>query len=61
MGVGEKLKDIYYMGEEKWYAFWDKIDEHLPVYKIIDPIDNIIPSFALALIIVFLFVGLGLL
>ena len=55
MGVGEKLKDLYYMGEEKWYALWDKVDEHLPIYKIIDPIDNIIPSFALFLIVLFLF------
>ena len=54
MGIGEKLKDIYYLGEEKWYSFLDKADEHLPVYKIIDPIDNVIPSFALFLIIIFL-------
>jgi len=60
MGLGEKLKDIYYGGEEKWYGFWDKVDAHIPVYKIIDPIDNVIPSFALFLIIIFLillFVG----
>ncbi len=54
MGLGEKLKDIYYGGEEKWYGFWDKVDAHIPVYKIIDPIDNVIPSYALFLIIIFL-------
>lgn len=54
MGIGEKLKDIYYLGEEKWYAFWDKVDAHIPVYKAIDPIDNVVPSFALFLIIIFL-------
>jgi len=60
MGLGEKLKDIYYSGEEGWYGFWDKVDAHVPVYKIIDPIDNVIPSFALFLIVIFLillFVG----
>ena len=54
MGLGEKLKDIYYAGEEKWYNFWDKIDSHIPVYKIIDPIDSIVPSFALFLILIFI-------
>ncbi|MFA5930874.1 MAG: hypothetical protein WC821_01020 [archaeon] len=63
MGIGEKLKDIYYLGEEKWYAFWDKIDAHVPVYKVIDPVDNIVPSFALFLILIFLtllLLGMGL-
>jgi hypothetical protein len=54
MGLGEKLKDIYYLGEEKWYGFWDKVDEHIPIYGVIDPIDNVIPSFALFLILIFL-------
>ncbi|MFA6268412.1 MAG: hypothetical protein WC652_01235, partial [archaeon] len=54
MGVGEKLKDIYYLGEEKWYSFWDSVDSHIPVYKIIDPIDNFVPTFALFLIIIFI-------
>ncbi len=54
MGIGESLKGIYYSGEEKWYAFWDKVDAHIPVYKVIDPIDSVIPTFALFLIIIFL-------
>jgi len=54
MGLGEKLKDIYYVGEEKWYNFWDKVDSHIPIYKIIDPIDAIVPSFALFLILIFI-------
>lgn len=53
MGVGESLKGVYYSGEEKWYNFLDKVDEHIPVYKIIDPIDEIFPSFALFLILIF--------
>ena len=54
MGLGEKLKDIYYAGEEKWYNFWDKVDSHIPIYKVIDPIDAIVPSFALFLILIFI-------
>ena len=54
MGFGEKLKDIYYSGEEQWYNFWDKIDSHVPIYKLIDPIDAIVPSFALFLILIFI-------
>ncbi|MFA5741341.1 MAG: hypothetical protein WC874_00535, partial [Candidatus Izemoplasmatales bacterium] len=52
MGIGEKLKDIYYAGEEKWYSFLDKVDEHLPVYGIIDRIDSVVPSFALFLVLI---------
>jgi hypothetical protein len=54
MGIGEKLRDIYYTGEEKWYSFWDKVDSKIPIYKIIDPIDGIVPSFALFLILIFI-------
>ena len=54
MGFGNFLKDIYYLGEEKWYGFWDKVDAHFPVYKVIDKIDSVIPTFALFLIIIFL-------
>jgi len=54
MGIGQSLKGIYYSGEEKWYSFWDKVDAHIPVYKVIDPIDSIIPTFAIFLIIIFL-------
>ncbi|MCX6803866.1 MAG: hypothetical protein NTY48_04835 [Candidatus Diapherotrites archaeon] len=63
MGVGESLKGIYYSGEEKWYSLWDRVDGVLPVYKIIDPIDSAIPTFALFLIIIFLillFAGINL-
>ncbi|HNV01624.1 MAG TPA: hypothetical protein PKK60_04325, partial [archaeon] len=56
----EKLKELYYKGEEKWYAFWDKVNEHLPVYTIIDKVDAIVPSFVLFLILILfllLFIG----
>ena len=54
------LKELYYKGEEKWYAFWDKINEHLPVYKIIDKIDAIAPSFLLFLILLLFIILSGL-
>ena len=53
------IKEIYYSLEEKWYAVLDKIDAHLPIYKIIDPIDSIIPSFILFLVIVLLLIAFG--
>jgi hypothetical protein len=56
MGVGESLKEIYYSWEEKWYDLLDKIDTHLPIYKIIDPIDQVFPSFALFLILFFILI-----
>ena len=52
--ASEKLKDIYFSMEEKWYDTLDKIDEHIPIYKIVDPIDRVVPSFALFLILVFI-------
>ncbi|MFA5763527.1 MAG: hypothetical protein WC915_01815 [archaeon] len=50
MGLGQ----IYSNLEDKWYSTLDKLDSKIPVYKIIDPIDKIIPSFILfiALIII---------
>lgn len=56
MGFVDKIKDIYYAGEEKWYHFWDKVDSKIPVYKIIDPIDSIAPTFAIFLILLFILI-----
>ncbi|HPM86287.1 MAG TPA: carboxypeptidase-like regulatory domain-containing protein [archaeon] len=53
------LKDFYYSLEEKWYGFWDKIDTHIPVYKILDPIDAIIPSLILFLVLILLLLAFG--
>ncbi|MCX6799426.1 MAG: hypothetical protein NTW59_05025, partial [Candidatus Diapherotrites archaeon] len=44
------LKEIYLGLEDKWYALLDKIDEVVPVYKLVDPIDKVAPSFILFLI-----------
>jgi len=60
MGLGSSLKGIYYFFEDKWYDALDKIDEKVPVYKVIDPIDKVVPSFVLFLLLVlFIMVFLG--
>ena len=59
MGIKERLKDIYYAGEEKWYRFWDKIDTKIPVYKVIDKVDAVVPSFALFLVLLVILVIVG--
>ncbi|MFH1240169.1 MAG: hypothetical protein V1672_03035, partial [Candidatus Diapherotrites archaeon] len=48
------LNEIYSLMEDKWYGFLDKIDAHVPIYKVIDPIDKIVPSFILVLFIMLL-------
>ncbi|MFH1588862.1 MAG: carboxypeptidase-like regulatory domain-containing protein [Candidatus Diapherotrites archaeon] len=46
----DSIRGVYFSFEEKWYAFLDVLDaKKIPVYKIIDPIDKVIPSFALFL------------
>ena len=52
MGIGLKLKSAYYFLEDKWYSLLDKIDKHAPIYKVIDPIDRVIPSFVLFLLVI---------
>ena len=48
----ESLKNAYYFFEDGWYNLLDKIDSFIPVYKVIDPIDRVVPSFVLALLVV---------
>ena len=45
----DKLMAFYYSLEDGYYNFLDKVNEKIPVYKVIDPIDNIVPSFLLFL------------
>lgn len=51
---------IYSRFEDKWYSFLDKVNYKIPIYKLIDPIDRIIPSFLLFLIVLILFFSVGL-
>ncbi len=60
MSFSEKIKNFYYLFEDKWYSLLDKIDPKTHVYKIIDPIDKVIPSFVLFLLIVLFIFGFSL-
>jgi len=43
---------IYNNLEDKWYDFLDSLNKKgVPVYKIVDPIDKVVPSFILVLIL----------
>ncbi len=41
----EKAKQGYFFFEDRYYGILDKINEHVPVYKAVDPIDRVVPSF----------------
>ena len=58
MGVVDKLKDVYFSLEDKWYALVDKVSDKLPQFgKLIDKIEEKnIPSFPLAIGIVALII-----
>jgi hypothetical protein len=52
MGLVDSIKEKYYEWEDKWYDLLDKIEEKgIPIYKVIEPIDKVMPSFALAIIL----------
>ncbi len=52
------LKDFYYSIEDKWYGLMDSLnDKGIPVYSIIDPIDKIIPSLIVFVIIALLLIS----
>jgi hypothetical protein len=57
--IGEKVSGFYHFFEDKWYDLLDKIDSKVPVYKIVDPIDKIIPSFIVFLLIVVFLIFAG--
>ncbi|MDD4983671.1 MAG: carboxypeptidase-like regulatory domain-containing protein [Candidatus ainarchaeum sp.] len=46
------LREFYYKMEEKYYAFLDSLDKKgIPVYSVVDPIDKVVPSFVLFLVL----------
>ncbi|MEK6957387.1 MAG: carboxypeptidase-like regulatory domain-containing protein [archaeon] len=61
MGLLESVKQGYYSLEEKYYDFLDKVNDKIPVYEIVDPIDKVFPSFiifsAIFLVILLLLAG----
>ncbi len=60
MGLLDSIKGIYQSGEDLYYDVLDGINDTVPVYSIIDPIDKAFPSFALLLIAFILLVSGGL-
>ncbi|MFH0970890.1 MAG: carboxypeptidase-like regulatory domain-containing protein [Candidatus Diapherotrites archaeon] len=48
------LKGLYFSLEDKYYAFLDAIQRKIPIYNVVDPVDKIIPSFAVILSVFFL-------
>ena len=56
MGIADNIKDLYYSLEDKYYSVLDKINKYIPIHKIIDPIDKIVPSFLLFMGIVALLI-----
>jgi hypothetical protein len=48
----ESIKSGYFLFEDKWYSVLDKINTRVPVYKVVDPVDRVIPSFILFLLII---------
>ncbi len=64
MGIAEGISKFYYSLEAKYYGVLDKINEKIPIYALIDPIDRFAPSFALLILILLallLFAGVTLL
>jgi len=57
--VEEKVSGFYHFFEDKWYDVLDKIDAKIPVYKIVDPIDKVIPSFIVFLLIIVFLIFAG--
>jgi len=52
MGLGTSIKDLYYHLEDRYYEVLDKINSKVPVYKVTDQIDKVVPSFALLLLLI---------
>ena len=57
MGILQSLKDLYYHLEDKYYDLIDRISTRIPIYKVTDAIDKVVPSFALLLLIIAVLIG----
>ncbi|MBI5553591.1 MAG: carboxypeptidase regulatory-like domain-containing protein, partial [Candidatus Diapherotrites archaeon] len=52
MGLWDSIKKLYRSWEDRWYAFLDGLDgKGIPVYSVIEPLDKVIPSFMLVLVL----------
>ncbi len=45
------VKKGYFFLEDGYYTVLDRVSEYTPIYKIIDPIDNVFPSFILIIVL----------
>jgi len=52
------FRNIYYFFEDKWYDALDRVNKLIPIYKIVDPIDKVVPSFILFLLSMFFMIVL---
>ncbi|MDP2974284.1 MAG: hypothetical protein Q8N60_04490, partial [Candidatus Diapherotrites archaeon] len=52
VNIVDAFKRGYYALEDRYYAVLDKINQYVPIYKIIDPIDKAFPSFILFIILI---------
>lgn len=59
LGILDGLKGFYFAIEEGYYGALDKVNEHLPVYDVIDPIDKIVPSMVLFGVLALVAAGLA--
>ncbi len=57
MGIVDNIKDLYFSVEDKYYSVLDNLNNYIPIYKVVDPIDSVFPSL-LAILIVTV-IGLG--
>lgn len=54
------IRETYHQFEDGWYNFLDAVDTKIPVYAVVDPIERVVPTFAVLLgIIAVLLVGGG--
>ena len=52
-GLLDQVKTVYFAFEDEYYKILDRINEKVPIYKVVDPIDKFIPSFLLLLLLIF--------
>jgi len=51
LSVVSPIKKLYYFFEDGYYNLLDKVNKLVPIYRVIDPIDRVIPSFLLSIIV----------
>ena len=56
MSIIDAIKNVYSNMEDNWYTALDVIDKKIPVYKVIDKVDAVVPSFALFLVLIFVII-----